>query len=298
METLGALGKRIATTGDLRSIVRTMKSLSAVSIYQYDHAVAALRDYGRTIELGLQVVLKPGDLPAAEPKDSDGATVAVVFGSDHGLCGRFNEEIARLARDEPARRRIAPEQVLYLVVGARATARLEAAGARVAADFPLPNSVGRMTPTAYAILLRIDEWRAERGIARILLFHNRRREGVTASPHCRQLLPLDPCWLQRVARRPWPSRAIPTFRMDAEALFASLLRQHLFAGVFRAGAESAASEHATRLAAMQGAERNIEDHLGELNAAYRRKRQESITEELLDIVAGFETLQAAERGAG
>ncbi len=65
--------------------------------------------------------------------------------------------------------------------------------------------------------------------------------------------------------------------------------------MFRAGAESTASEHATRLGAMQAAARNIDEHLDEMNAEYRRVRQQFITEELLDVVAGFEALTSAER---
>jgi len=55
MQTLEALRKRIGTTGELRGIVRTMKSLSAVSINQYETAGAAIAEYRRTIELGLQI---------------------------------------------------------------------------------------------------------------------------------------------------------------------------------------------------------------------------------------------------
>jgi F-type H+-transporting ATPase subunit gamma len=99
-----------------------------------------------------------------------------------------------------------------------------------------------------------------------------------------------------LVHRPWPNRVRPTFTMEPEALLASLVRQHLFVGLFRAAAHSAASEHAARLAAMQAAERNIEEHLEEMNAAYRHKRQESITEELLDVVAGFEALTTADDG--
>ena len=78
------------------------------------------------------------------------------------------------------------------------------------------------------------------------------------------------------------------FTMDPAALFAALARQHLFVTLYRATAESLASEHASRLVAMQTAEKNIEEHLTETTAAYRRKRQEAITSELLEIVAGFE----------
>jgi F-type H+-transporting ATPase subunit gamma len=73
-----------------------------------------------------------------------------------------------------------------------------------------------------------------------------------------------------------------------------LIRERLFVTIFRAGAEFMASEHATRLASMQAAERNIQEHLEEMTGAFRRRRQQAITEELLDVVAGFETLGTAE----
>jgi F-type H+-transporting ATPase subunit gamma len=82
--------------------------------------------------------------------------------------------------------------------------------------------------------------------------------------------------------------------MDSQALLSSLVREHLFVSIFRAGAESMASEHATRLAAMQAAERNIGEHLDEMNGVFHRARQQAITEELLDIISGYETLINAE----
>lgn len=290
MDTLEALGKRISTTEDLQSIVRTMKSLSAVSIRQYDQAVIALRQYYRTIEMGLQVVLQRERPLPRETERRDGPTIAVLFGSDHGLCGRFNHQIVQFARHEMRAHGGSGEDVLYLVAGARAASRLEAAGERVEECFVLPGSVEGLTEIAHSLLLEIDKWRTQMSAARVHLYHNMRSEGATASPHSVRLLPLDARWLRRLAERRWGSRAIPTCSMNTEAIFAALVRQHLYVGLFRAGAESAASEHATRLAAMQAAERNIEEHLGEMHAAYRRKRQDSITEELLDVVAGFETL--------
>jgi len=290
MDTLEALARRIATTEDLRSIVRTMKSLSAVSIRQYEQAVVALREYNRAIEMGLQVVLRPGLPSTEEPTHLDGATIAIVFGSDHGLCGRFNQEIVRFALRDLRQRQIQRDNVLFLVAGGRAAAQLEAFGECVEQCLVLPGSVSGLTATAYNLLLKIDELREHRGAVRTLLFHNLHSETATAAPRGVQLLPLRSRWLQDIARRRWHSRAIPTFTMDVEALFAALVRQHLFVELFRAGAESAASEHATRLAAMQTAERNIEEHVVEMNAAYRHKRQQAITEELLDVVAGFEVL--------
>lgn len=76
--------------------------------------------------------------------------------------------------------------------------------------------------------------------------------------------------------------------MDPEALLAALIRQHLFATLYRAVAASLASEHASRLAAMQIAERHIEEQLAGMMTENHQKRQEEITDELLDITSGFE----------
>lgn len=158
-------------------------------------------------------------------------------------------------------------------------------------------AVSGLTATAHSVLLKVDEWRNTLPVVRFLLFHNARSAEATASPVALQVLPLDPHWLQRLAVRRWPSRVLPTYTMDIRTLFSSLVREHLFVTIFRAGAESMASEHATRLASMQAAERNILEHLEEMHGAFRRRRQQAITEELMDVVAGFETLREP-NGAG
>lgn len=290
METLETLGRRIETTRDLQSIVRTMKALSAVSIRQYENAVEALRDHARAIDLGIQAVLAHERPPLPAEDVAAGTTIAVVFGSDHGLCGHFNREIAGLARKELDRRGVAPDRAVHLVAGARAAAELAAAGARVAETFPLPGSVDGLTRTAESLLLEIETRRARESITRVLVFRNVRTDESSAEPSVTQLLPLDRDWLRRLAARPWPSQARPAYTMDGEAVFGALVRQHLFIALFDAGAGSAASEHATRLMAMQAAERNIEERLEDMNTDYRRLRQDSITAELLDVVAGFEAL--------
>ena len=292
METLESLGRRISTTEELHSIVRTMKSLSAVSIRQYEQAVRALRDYRRTIDQGLQVVLRAERPPLAGMGESDGATLAIVFGSDHGLCGRFNQEIARFALERVDARGIDRAGTRFVVAGVRAAARLEAAAVEVDRTLLLAGAVEGLEETARTLLLEIDAARATDGIARVLVFYNRRSPGATARPQAIQLLPLEPRWLAHLQSRPWGSRRLPTFTMAPAELLKALVRQHLFISLFRAGAESAASEHATRLAAMQAAERNIDEHLDEMNGAYRHRRQALITEELLDVVAGFEALRA------
>jgi F-type H+-transporting ATPase subunit gamma len=78
--------------------------------------------------------------------------------------------------------------------------------------------------------------------------------------------------------------------MDSDQLFSDLIHQHLFVSVYRALAESLASDNASRLASMQAAEKNIQEHLEELNTLFHQQRQTAITEELLDIISGFQVL--------
>jgi F-type H+-transporting ATPase subunit gamma len=83
---------------------------------------------------------------------------------------------------------------------------------------------------------------------------------------------------------------LPEVLGDATATLRSLIRGYLFVSLFRACAESLASENASRLAAMERADKNIDELLGTLKATFHRLRQTGIDEELFDVISGFEAL--------
>jgi F-type H+-transporting ATPase subunit gamma len=97
-------------------------------------------------------------------------------------------------------------------------------------------------------------------------------------------------WIADLMQEKWPESGIPNYRITTDNLLSALVRQYLFSGLYRALAESLASENASRLAAMQAAEKNIEEQLDRFTSEYNHERQESITSELLDMVAGYEAL--------
>jgi len=97
-------------------------------------------------------------------------------------------------------------------------------------------------------------------------------------------------FFNQLSLKKWPNKVLPIYTMGRERLFASLIREYLFMSIYRALVDSLAGENASRLASMQVAERNIGERLDGLNAFYRQQRQGTITEELLDIVAGREAL--------
>lgn len=291
MEALDRLQRKSESLRRLRTIVGTMKALSAASIHQYERAADALAGYSLAIERGLHVALRDLETlpPSAGPANPAGtAMAALVFGSDHGFCGRFNETVVAFALEELRASGYVPGSRLVLAIGDRAAAALEHAGQAVEDSLPLPGSAEQITATVQLALLRIDEWSSNRGVARVQLFYTPYARNARSDPAAVQLLPLDLRRFHRSRYEPWPSRRLPTFTMDRDVLLRRLLHHYLFVSIFRACAESQASEYASRLAAMQSAGRNLDDNLAEVTTAYRRARQEAITAELLDVVAGFE----------
>jgi len=294
VETIESLRRRIKSAEDLHAVVKTMKALAAVTIRQYEKAVESLGEYSRTVELGFQVLLKqkPPGVGLTQPALNE-RLGAIVFGSDQGMVGQFNEVIARHAAQELEQRNVSQDNLSLLAAGGRVLARLEEAGQPVEDLIALPGSVAAVTPVVQRVVLKIESWRSKRGIDEVLLFFNRPLSGASYRPQTIQLLPVDIEWFGGLASKPWPCRAIPFFTMDWNRLFSWLIREYLFVSLYRAFAESLASENASRLASMQVAERNIENRLDELNAQYHQQRQNAIDAELFDLVAGFEALGGA-----
>lgn len=294
MQTLDSLKRRIDSAEDLQSIVKTMKALAAVSIRQYEKAVESLVEYNRTTELSLHVVLTGrGQELLEEDIQSGGRVGAVIFGSDQGMCGQFNDVIADYALSNLIELGFAEQERMLMSIGIRVEGRLLDAGYPSQKQIPLPGSVSGITRSVQATLLTIDDWRLNRGVSSVYLFYNRSISGAAYRPTTVRLLPIDVERLRSMETKTWPSHSLPIFTMERRRLLAALIRQHLFVLLFRAFAESLASENAARLTAMQSAEKNIEDRLLLLNQEYHGLRQNSITSELLDIVSGFEVLTTA-----
>lgn len=291
MQTPEALKRKIVSAQDLLGVVKTMKALAAVSIRQYQRSVESLADYNRTVEMGLQIVLKDRQ-GAPEPAGRRTELLgAIVFGTDQGLCGQFNNVIAQHAREELDRTQYKKEERFFIVVGMKAADILKDTGENVIEILTQPGSTAGITAMVQDITLLLEDWRFKRSVENMVLFYNEYLSGATYRPRTLKLLPVDKIWLADLQKKKWDSRTLPMFTMEWERLFRSMIREYLFVSVYRAFANSLASENASRLAAMQNAEKNIEERLEELHVQFHRQRQMTITEELLDIVAGFEVLK-------
>lgn len=287
MPSLETWKRKIDTVEDLQLVVKTMKALAAVNIHEYEQAVTSLIDYERTLTMGIQILLKnhPQALQGIKSVVNPRLGV-VVFGSDQGMCGQFNEKIAEFTL--PILQSAA--QPLVLTVGGRISDRLEASGYRSERCLKVPGSIIAITGILREIVLTLEVWRQEQRVNQILVFYNQFSSGVSYHPQQVQIFPLDLAWLRQLKQEKWLSNSLPVITLKSGFLASALFRQYFFVCLYRACAESLASENASRLASMQAAETNIAERLTELHQQFQQQRQTNITEELLDIISGFEAL--------
>jgi F-type H+-transporting ATPase subunit gamma len=290
-DTTESLRRKISSAGDLQSVVRTMKALAASSIGQYEKSVRALADYCRTVELGLGASFRESEPAATIVKQKvgtdAGAVGAVVFGSDQGLVGKFNDVVADYAIKTLA---ALSGKVQVWAVGERVHARLADAGLPPVGLFTVPNSVQAITPLVGQIQIESEAHRAKGDNASLWVFHNRPLSGALYEPVSQRLLPLDTQWQQGLAKVRWPTANLPEVMGGGTRTLRALVREYLFISLFRACAESLASENASRLAAMERADKNISDLLEQLHGSFHQLRQSGIDEELFDVISGFEAL--------
>jgi F-type H+-transporting ATPase subunit gamma len=304
MSSIESLQRQIHTAEDLQAVVKMMKVLAALNIHQYEQAVTSLAEYSHTIEMGLHIVFAAARTHDAQPQHANndhfktyprslsapdiGRCGVIIFGSEQGMCGQFNEQISRYAIAELGKLNIPHEQLAIFVVGSRIISHLETAGYAIKQTFPMAGSLTEITSMVQEILLHIDTWRDRQQIVRIFLFYNHLHSNTFYEPYKLQLLPLDRTWLQHIESQVWRSRTLPTFTLPSDVLVASLLQQYFFISLYRAFGESLAGENASRLASMQVAEKNIEERLTEFTSQFQQKRQTEITDELLEIISAFE----------
>jgi F-type H+-transporting ATPase subunit gamma len=289
-DTAASLRHKIASAGDLESVVRTMKAMAASSIGQYENAVRSLDEYYRTVQLGLAACSRQGNSAVAPTRMSQketGTIGAIVFGSDQGLVGQFNSAMVDFAVQTMGD---LPGKKVVWAVGERIQLRLAETELLMGESFALPNSISAITPLIGQILIEMEAQRENGRIAQVYLFHNRPKSGAVYTPVSQRLLPLDDLWRRDLAAIRWPTNNLPEVMDGGKQTLLALVREYLFVSLFRACAESLASENASRLAAMQRAEKNIDELLEDLNRTFHRLRQSGIDEELFDVVSGFEAL--------
>lgn len=293
MDTLESIRGKSEGAKDLKSVVSAMKAMASANIVQYETAVLSLVEYYHTVALGIVAYFKSEKINAIVEKpgseeDDEKITCAIVFGSDQGLVGQFNDSMADFVSTSLQR---LPGNKEIWAIGERVQLLLADTGFTISSTFPVPESVDAITALVDQLLVKSEESHEKKPVQAFYIFHNQPKAGVGYQQVMQRFLPLDEKWKDSILETPWPTKLLPQIAGGIQPTLQGLISGYLFVSLFRACAESLASENASRLEAMQRAEKNIGDLLEDLNKKYHRLRQSSIDEELFDVVSGFEALK-------
>lgn len=290
MISQGAVRRRLETAASLGDLVTTMKGLASVRVHQYRKTMRALDASTLTLDRAARALLylRP-ELAASQPGPEAGATI-VVFGSDRGLCGAFNDRVARFAASDAAEVAAEGAPLRVVAVGRRVARRMRSAGREPDALLSAPSSLDAVDAAVAELLGLIDAHRRAGHGGKLRLVHARPVGSTSFVPRAVQVLPVASGWMRQLRDRPWDTRKQPMELSDPLELLRGLIRQRMALAFVKAFGSSLAAENAARLAAMDAASRNVEERLARLRARHQSARQAAITAELLDIQSAADAL--------
>ena len=290
METLDNLKKTLDTSKSIKQVVSTMKALSGANIKKYEKIVKILYTYKSNVELALQAVMMHNDKIninelefVGQSKNKKANNLVIVFGSNQGLCGRFNDKIANFVIDDIDN----IDNNKVIVVGERLSMLLNNKKLKIFKTIPVPNSIENISNTIYELLSIIEEEIENKTINKVFLYYTANDDTMNGTLTKNRLIPIDKKILENAQKKVWPTNNIPYWQVDTKTLIVDLLKQYIFVGLNDALVNSIASEQKNRLLTLQNAENNINDLIRTKNLEYNQKRQSTITNELLDVITGY-----------
>lgn len=285
--------RKLETATSLGDLVTTMKGLASVRVHQYRRTMRALDASTRTLDLAARALLfLHPEFATSQPGAASG-TILVVFGSDRGLCGAFNDRMARFASRD-AVDAVDDASVRIVAVGRRVARRLRRAGRVPDARLSAPSSLDAIEAAVAELLDFIDADRLAGHESRVRLLYARPVGSTRFDPCSEQVLPVDTGWMRQLSGLPWETHRLPMELSDPRELLRGLIRHRMALAIVKAFGSSLAAENAARLAAMEAASHNVEERLASLRARHHTARQAAVTAELLDIQSAAAVLEEPE----
>lgn len=289
--SLESLQRKIKTTGELREIVSTMKTLSSASILQYEQANASLKSYRRNLHDAFHALVRQKGLPPIVHNHGKEKYLHIIIGSDNGMVGKFNRELMQTVIKDIQKQKITLQETFFLSIGKRITMLAEQQKLPLLAQYAIANSIKTVSILAENLILRLDNIMATQKISHVILWFHKRNKTGGVKIEKKQIIPFDSSVLKELKDKPWETNNLPMLPYNIQKLFSALVRQSLIITLNSAINYSLAAEHFTRMTNMQNAENNIDENLAELDQQYQQQRQEQITDELIDIISGAEAIK-------
>ena len=291
--TLEQLNKRIQTTTDLRNIVSTMKMLSSVSVVQYARAETGLMQYTETLIDGFKALAVNKGLPVQQQKLHTNHlqnTLILLVGSDNGLVGLFNKSILIQVDKFLKSEQLERDKTPCICLGRRLCAMAQYEKLHVIHSFPTTHNLNEIAGSASQLIHLIQETIMRNHIKRVIVFSNeRKREG--SHVRMQQLIPFAIPVISKNQKQIWEGRSFPLLSISEEDFLKALIHEYIVTILSQTIISSLACEHYVRMIHMQQSEKNIDKSLEEMNLIYAQERQTNITNELIDIVSGANSVK-------
>ena len=291
MPSLKDLKNRIASVKATQKITKAMKMVAAAKLRRAQEAAEAARPYSQRMGAVLANIAQTlGDDDSAPAlmtgTGKDDVHLLVVCTAERGLCGGFNSQIARAARDHARQLLRAGKTVKIFCVGKKGYDILRREFAPLIIEKKELRDVRKIGfENADAIGKRVIAMFEKGEFDVATLFYSEFKSVISQVPTALQLIPGAAPTVAAAE-----SGALYEYEPDAAAILSDLIPRNISVQIFRALLENVAGEMGAKMSAMDNASRNAGEMIHKLTLSYNRQRQAQITKELIEIISGAEAL--------
>jgi len=290
---------RIASVKNIQKITRAMEMVAAARLRKAEQRVEQLRDYaGAVRRMTRQAAEAAGNIPNVpllSERESENTVGILLFTGDRGLAGAFNSQIVRAGVRAAAELQGQGRDIVWFAVGRRGVSSLRFRGNDPEGAFEgftdRPSYADAREIASDLIAAYVDG-----KVDRVDLFYNRYVSAMSQTVTRETLLPLQQATIleameQAAEEQPDSGHsALVEYEPEPDAILERLVPAYVEISVFRALLESTASEHGARMTAMRNASENASEVISDLTLQMNRERQAEITQEIMEVVAGAESL--------
>jgi F-type H+-transporting ATPase subunit gamma len=291
---------RISSVKNIEKITRAMEMVAAARLRRAEQRIQALRPYASAIRRMTRQAAEAAEnipnLPILEEHDNVSTVGLLLITGDRGLAGAFNSQILRAGTRAASEHEDEGRRVQWYASGRRGVSTLRFRGREPAGAY-----IGFSDRPAYANAREIAEdlitAYVDGEVDRVEIFYNDYVSALTQNVRRETLLPLQQATVLEEDEDSEDSddeqqghRALVEYEPDPEEILKRLVPDYVEISIYRALLESTASEHGARMTAMRNASENAGELIDDLTLEMNRARQAEITQEIMEVVAGAESL--------
>jgi F-type H+-transporting ATPase subunit gamma len=291
MASLDYLRKRIVSVKSTQKITKAMKMVAAAKLRKAQESAEKGRPYSEKMQNIILNLTESISDPANAPKlligtGKDQVHLCVVMTSDRGLCGGFNTNICRLAKNNFLKILKEEKELKIITVGSKGYDQIKREfGKYIIKKLSFKDKKNISFVEADEVGKIIIDLFNKNKFDKCILFYNNFKNVMTQIPQAQQIIPSE-----KKENSKKNEETFYEFEPDEDEILQDLLPKNISTQVFRAFLENSASEQGSRMTAMDNATRNAGDLVNKLTIVYNRSRQASITKELIEIISGAESL--------